>query len=62
MIQRDSTLERYQELDDERTKDSFRQAFENTSNLQNQIDTIVSLLNQATDFANFKSLVNSEFS
>ena len=62
MIQRDSTLERYQELDDERTKDSFRQTFENTSNLQNQIDTIVSLLNQATDFATFKSLVNSEFS
>lgn len=62
MIQRDSTLDRYQELDDERTKDSFRQTFENTSNLQNQIDTIVSLLNQATDFANFKSLVNSEFS
>jgi hypothetical protein len=61
MISRNADFETYFLIEDQKVRESFQQSFDNTSNLQEQLDTLISLIYNATDLAALQSSLQSTF-
>ena len=61
MISKNADFESYFLIEDQKVRESFQQSFENSSNLQKQIDTLISLIYNASDLAALQSSLQSTF-
>ena len=60
--QKHADFDQYYLIDDPKTRDSFQQIFDNSRDLQAQIDKLVELINTSSTYADLKTAVNTEFS
>ena len=61
MISRNADFETYFLIEAQKVRESFHQSFDNTSNLQEKLDTLISLIDNATDLAELQSSLQSTF-
>jgi hypothetical protein len=59
--QRHADFDQYYLIEDPKIRDSFQQIYNNTRDLQAQVEKLVDLIVNATDLANLQSTVSSEF-
>lgn len=62
--QKNSNYEQYFLVEDPKIRESFRQTYDNTANLQAQIDKIVEIITSSSnaDLAAIKTALTNEFS
>ena len=62
--QKNSNYEQYFLVEDPKIRESFRQSYDNTANLQAQIDKIVEIITSSSnaDLAAIKTALTNEFS
>ena len=60
--QKHADFDRYYLEDDPKIRDSFQQIYDNSRDLQAQLDKLVDLIVNATDLANLQATVTTEFS
>ena len=60
--QKHADFDRYYLVDDPKSRDSFQQIYDNSRDLQAQLDKLVDLIVNATDLANLQATVTTEFS
>lgn len=59
--QKNSDYDIFYLIEDDTVRESFRQIYDNTSNLQAQLDAIVEDIKNASDLADLQSRINSSF-
>ena len=59
--QKHADFDQYYLVDDPKIRDSFQQIYDNSRDLQAQIDKLVNLIVNATDLANLQTTVTTEF-
>ena len=59
--QKHADFDRYYLVDDPKIRDSFQQIYDNSRDLQAQLDKLVDLIVNATDLANLQTTVTAEF-
>jgi hypothetical protein len=59
--QRAANYEQFFLVEDPKIRESFRAIFDNSQNLQAQIDKLVELVTSATDLADLQTTVTQEF-
>lgn len=62
--QRSSNYEQYFLVDDPKVRESFRQTYDNTANLQAQLDKLIEIITSSSnpDLAAIKTAITNEFS
>jgi hypothetical protein len=62
--QRNSNYEQYFLVDDPKVRESFRQTYDNTANLQAQLDKLIEIITSSSnpDLAAIKTAITNEFS
>jgi acyl-[acyl carrier protein]--UDP-N-acetylglucosamine O-acyltransferase len=59
--QKNSDYDIFYLIEDDTVRESFRQIYDNTSNLQAQLDAIVEDIKNASDLADLQSRINTSF-
>lgn len=59
--QKNSDYDIFYLIEDDTVRESFRQIYDNTSNLQAQLDAIVEDIKNASDLADLQTRINSSF-
>jgi hypothetical protein len=62
--QKNSNYEQYFLVDDPKVRESFRQTYDNTANLQAQLDKLIEIITSSSnpDLAAIKTAITNEFS